>query len=110
MVDAPPVAAADPNMQTGYGYQPYQPYAMYAVPKDDPNLAYQQQQQYLYSSYPTTAYTPPTIYSPVQQHQQQQDLQQVSPPTYPTTAVTQPYSTQTPTSQAPYFFGPPPPR
>ncbi|KAF9953878.1 hypothetical protein BGZ70_000074 [Mortierella alpina] len=110
MVDAPVMAAADPNMQAGYGYQgyqAYQPHAMYAVPKDDSNLAYQQQQQYLYSSYPATTYTPPTIYSPAQQ---QQDLQQVSPPTYPTPAITQPYPMQTPTSQAPYWSPPPPPR
>ncbi|CAO3563478.1 unnamed protein product [Mortierella alpina] len=107
MIDGPVGVAADPNMQAGnsyQGYQAYQPYAMYAVPKDDANLAYQQQQQYLYSSYPATTYTPPTIYSPTQQ---QQNLQEVSPPTYPVTAVTQPYPMQTPTSQAPYWSPPP---
>ncbi|KAF9571540.1 hypothetical protein EC968_000434 [Mortierella alpina] len=114
MVDAPVMVATNPNMQAGYGPQGYQAYpqpqAMYGVPKDDMNLGYQQQQPYLYTSYPATAYTPPTMYSPVQQYQQQPDQQQLSPPTYPTTAVTQPYSMTTPTSQAPYWSGPTPPR
>ncbi|KAG0216258.1 hypothetical protein BGX28_004623 [Mortierella sp. GBA30] len=120
--NAPPRGTAvmvtpDPNMQIGYGYQAYeplqQPQAMYTVPKDDSNLAYQQPPM----SY--VPYTPPTIYSPVPIHQQTQDQQQQhyqqGPPTYPNypaytyatysaPATTQPYP---PTSQATPWSAPP---